>query len=447
MMYCKKLLCLMLVLASARGVQAETLEGLLAAGKLEARAVVQTPDPLFQKAPIVISVEVGTPGRFSKRGTRVRDFTVSGALVRSISKFAFTETRRREGDSWAFQSWRFELYSQHAGTLSTPALTTFISVDTGTNGVVEGEIKLQVPPLEIEVPPGTEGLASWLAATELEVDESWEGVLDAYEVGDAVTRIRRFTINGAPAMAIPASPQIELDGVQVYHAPALVDDKAVGGSLEGVREERVVFTIKAGGARTIPGHRIHWFNLNTKAIEQIDLPGRTLDVSGTATPDAAAAPEPRDETGNSLVWALAVLSVILSYCLLRWIGRTTWFHTMRDHLDVWRCDRRTQTEFMRAAAQQDSRRCLALLYKRMSEHAEWQLSTVCATDPQLSAISAALMAHAYSDGQPPEASELHRLWEVCAKPKEPRDHDQVLRLNPGTSQWACTEAPFKLEKS
>jgi len=91
---------------------------------------------------------------------------------------------------------------------------------------------------------------------------------------------------------------------------------------------------------------------------------------------------------------------------------------------------------MRAAAQQDSRRCLALLYKRMSEHPEWQLSTACATDPQLRAVSAALMAHAYSDGQPPEASELQRLWEVCTKPKERRDNLNALRLNPGPSQ--CT---------
>ena len=227
-MMCRvKLLCLVLVLAIARVAQAETIEGLMAAGELEARVVVETPAPLFQKAPIVIAVEVGTPHRF-KRGTRVRNFTVPGILIRPVSEFAFNETRRRGGDSWAFQSWRFQLHSERAGALRIPALTTFISVDTETHGVLEGEVKLQVPSLEIEVPPGTEGLASWIAATGFEADESWEGALDEYQIGDAVTRVRRFTIHGAPAMAIPASPQIELDGVQVYHAPALVDDKAVG---------------------------------------------------------------------------------------------------------------------------------------------------------------------------------------------------------------------------
>jgi hypothetical protein len=363
----------------------------------------------------------------------VRDFTVPGTLVRPVSKFAFNETRRRRGNSWAFQSWRFELYSERAGTLLTPVLTTSISVETGTNGVVEGEIKLQVPPLEIEIPPGTEGLASWVAATEFEVDESWEGLLETYQVGDAVTRTRRFTIKGAPAMAIPASPQVELDGVQVYQAPARIDDKAVGGSLVGLREERVVFTVEAGGTHTIPGRRIHWFNLNTQTVESIDLPGRTLDLPGTATPNAAAPSEPKERTGSLMVWGLAVLGIALSYLTVRWIRRTTVYHTMRDHLATWRGRRRTKKAFMRAAAQQDSRLCVELLYKRMSDHPDWQLSTACAADPQLQAVSAALMAHAYNEGQPPEASEIQHLWEVCTKPKQRRDKLNALRLNPGPS--------------
>jgi hypothetical protein len=438
MRYSKKLLVLILVMMSAPVALAETIEDLIAAGELEARVVVDTPVPLFQKAPVVIAVEVGTPGRFSKRGTRVRDFTVPGTLVRPSSKFAFNETRRRGGDSWSFQSWRFELYSERSGTLNVPSLTTFISVETKTNGVVEGEIQLQVPPLEIEIPPGTEGVASWVAATEFEVDESWEGLLETYQVGDAVTRIRRFTIKGAPAMAIPESPPVEIDGVQVYQAPALVDDKAVGSSLEGVREERVVFTVKAGGTHTIPGLRLHWFNIQTQAVEMIDLPGRTLDLPDAPKPNSAATSEPKDDTVNLLGWgAMVVLGVAVSYLLVRWIRRIrrmTWYRTVCDHLETWRGHRRTRKAFMRAAAQQDSRRCLALLYKRMSEHAEWQLSTACAADPRMSGVSAALMAHAYGDGQPPEASELQRLWEVCTTPKKQRDTQNELRLNPGPSQ-------------
>ena len=432
----RTILSLILILATGQVAQSKTIENLLSAGKLEARAVVQTPDPLYQKAPVVIAVEVGTPNRFSSRGTRVRDFTVPGTVIRPSSEFAFNETRRREGNRWEFQTWRFELYSERAGTVSIPPLTTFISVENGTNGVVEGEIQLQVPSLKIVEPPGTQGLASWVAATEFKIDESWEGILETYQIGDAVTRIRRFTIKGAPAMAIPESPRVELDGVQVYQAPALVDDKAVGGALEGIREERVVFTIKAGGSHAIPGDRFDWFNLNTNAVETIDLPGRTLDLPGTAKSGSPKSSEPEGEPGNPLVWGLTVLGVSLSWLLVRWsrrIRRTTGYRMVFDHLEIMRNHRRAKKDFMRAAAQQDSRRCLALLYKRMSAHPDWQLSAACENDPQLRAISAALMAHAYGDGQPLAASELKQLWRVRTKHKKQRDKVTALRLNPGPS--------------
>ena len=235
-------------------------------------------------------------------------------------------------------------------------------------------------------------------------------------------------------MAIPESPRIELKGVDIYHAPPLMDDPEVGGLLEGVREERVVFTFKGGGTHSIPGHRIHWFNLSTNAVEQIDLPGRVLEVSGVPASSEAAAPEPGPNTENLLYWGLSVLGVALSYLLIRWIGRSSWFRHARDRLEASRRHRRGRTEFMRAAAKQDSRCCLELLYQRMSEHSEWQLSSACANDLQLSAVSAALMAHAYGGGQPPEVSEIHRLWEACATPKKKRESLNALQLNPGPSR-------------
>ena len=44
------------------------------------------------------------------------------------------------------------------------------------------------------------------------------------------------------------------------------------------------------------------------------------------------------------------------------------------------------------------------------------------------------MAHAYSDGPPPEASELQRLWEVCTTRKKQRNKQDEIRLNPGPSK-------------
>ncbi|NWK57245.1 hypothetical protein HW115_16605 [Verrucomicrobiaceae bacterium N1E253] len=89
---------------------------------------------------------------------------------------------------------------------------------------------------------------------------------------------------------------------------------------------------------------------------------------------------------------------------------------------------------MHAAKQQDSQRCLELLYQQMSEHAEWQLSTACANDPQKKAAAEALMAHAFGGGQPPEVSEVQGLWELCKGPKRKQESADTLQLNPGPSQ-------------
>jgi hypothetical protein len=424
---------LTVLLLLTQGAQAETIEGLISAGQLEVHAALETPAPHFQKAPIVIAVEVGTPALF-KRGTRVRSFSVAGAVVRPVSKFALNESRRRDGETWAFQTLRFQIYAERTGVLNIPALMTSIAVKHETHGVVEGEVSLEVSPIEVEVPPGTEALTDWVATTGFEVKDSWEGVLEEYQVGDAVTRVRRFTISGAPAMVIPASPQAELEGVQVYRAPPMVDDRAVGGSFQGVREERVVYTFKAGGAFTIPNYRIHWFNLDTGSVEQIDLPGRTLSVAGDPLPTESVTPEAPGVTGRFLNLGLVLLGIVAVIVLLRWMLRTTLYASVRAHLQAWRTNRLAKKSFMQAAAQQDSHRCLALLYEQLSARAQWQLSAACAGEQKLSVVSAALMAHAYGDGQAPEVSELRRLWEACSVQKTNRTNSLgQLRLNPAAS--------------
>ena len=424
--------CLILLLAIAQVAGAESIQDLLDAGKLEARAVVKTLSPHSQKAPIEIVVEVGTPVRF-KGGTRVRDFTVPGTLVRRTTRSAFNETRRRDGDSWDFQSWRFELHAERLGKLRVPPLNTFISVETEEDGLVEGEIKLTVPSLQIETPPGTESLESWVAANKFKVEESWEGELESYEIGDAVTRIRTFTIQGAPAMAIPASPRIDLKGVDIYHAPPSVDDQEVGGLLEGVREERVVFTFKGGGSFAIPDDRIHWFKVGAGVVEPIDLPGRSLEVSGPAAPAAKNEPKAEGDPVKLWPWLLAGVGIGLAYLLFRWIRRATWPRRLRERLALLGSHRRMKAAFKDAATRQDSRGCLDILYQRMSEHAEWQLSAACGHDPRLRATSEALMAHAYGDGPAPEVKDVLRLWELGSVPRRRPAETRGLSLNPGPS--------------
>ena len=429
MSYFSKLFFLILVIAQVA--QAETIEELISAGEIEAEIVVKSAVPHYQKAPIEFTVKVGTPKEF-KNGTRVRNFSIPGTFVRPTSKFAFNSTKVINGITWKYQSWSFELFAERTGPLKTPALSTFISITTESHGLVEGETKLQIPPLEISTPPGTEGLTSWFAAKEFSVEETWEGELKKHELGDAITRIRRFTIKGAAAMAIPSSPKIDLEGLQMYYAPANVNDKLVGSSLQGIREERVVFTVKAGGTYTIPAHHIDWFNLKTKAVERINFSPRTIEVSGP--PVAKTTPKSDSNDKNILPWILAILGVVFSYLLLRWLSQTTAYHKLLTFIDHRKQKRRAKTAFMQAAMKRDSRQCIELLYQHMSEQAEWQISTAFSTDPQLNAVANALMAHAYGNEPAPKVSEVQRLWEFCRDLQGEQKNQNPLQLNPKKSQ-------------
>jgi hypothetical protein len=379
---------------------------------------------LYQKAPILIAVEVGTSSVF-ENGIRVRDFTVPGVLIRLSSKFPINSTQRRDDFTWAFQTLRFRIYPQRSGELIIPKLTTLISIISETYGLISGEISLDVPPLNIDIPQGTEELNSWVAAKEFSIEETWEGELDSYEIGDAVTRTRIFSIKGAPGMAIPASSEQSLTGMKMYIAPELVNDKSVGGALDGVREERVVFTVKSGGSLTIPDENFYWFDLNTQVVKIIEMPGRILKVSGTQSFKDWF---PQDL--DSLNWLFAIVGVILSVFLLRQVLLSTGYNSLNLYAQKWREQRRNGEEFKQAVLKQDSHKCISLLYKRMSVHSEWQLNHAFAKDSEFLPIIDALMAHAYGNGSPPDPNSLYSLWKMSIKTAKQTASTNKLRLNP-----------------
>ena len=435
-----RLLWLMLLSLSVQFAQAtesieiKTIEDLISAGELEAQLVIETKPPLYQKAPIEISVEVGTD-RWFKRGTKVHDFIVAETLVRPTSSFAFNDSRRRDGDTWSFQSWSFYLYAQKTGRLQTPPLTVFISVDTEMHGVIEGEITLEAPELEIQAPPGSEALDYWVASTDFTVDESWEGELEEYQVGDAVTRIRRFTIDSAPAMSIPDSPEIKLDGLQVYQAPAKVNDKTVRGSIQGIREEKTVITFNTAGSFTIPDDQLFWLDLDTNSVETIELPGREFEVSGLSLgSQISLKPSFKENKWLFLYTGIGILALALSFFVIRKLIQLPSFISIRNRLDLAKQKRQLKAGYMRAASEQNTQQCLNLLYERMSDYSQWQLEMACAHDQELSRVSAALLAHAYGVGKAPEVNELKMLWKVTDVTKNNMDCEVSLQLNPESTR-------------
>lgn len=299
-------------------VNAQTLDELLADGQLEARLVLESKPPHIQKAPIIMAVEIGTP-RWFARGTRINQFRIPGAIVRSVSAFADNQSERRGNTSWSLQRWRYRVYAQKPGRLSVPAVTVRVAVNHAEHGEVSGELALPGIKIDIQSPAGIGATRRWLATTAFQVDERWEGLRDNYQVGDAITRVRRFSVVDTPGMMIEGSPAPVVDGLSLYAAPALVEDESSRGQLTGIREERLVVAIERPGDYVLAGLTYTWFSIDKQTIEETALADfrftATAGMSGGLTPDTTNATVSdrglSDAVLSKLLW-LAVISILVS---------------------------------------------------------------------------------------------------------------------------------------
>lgn len=420
-----------LSLLSSLACAAPTPQSLINAGALRASLLVETPAPHYQRAPLVLTVEVATARWFS-RGTRVRDFRVEGALVRPVSNFADNQTRREGTASWSVQRWRFRLYPLETGILALPAVKVFVSVNHDEGEIVEGELILNREPLSIAMVPGTEDLENWVATPQLAVEEHWEGRRDSYRPGDAITRWRDFEISDAPGMMLSAAPLPDVEGLSLYAAPTQVSERSNRGQLTGIRKEELVVTFEQAGDYQLPGATYHWFNTQSGLLETLSLPDYHFSVTGAA-PDQQAIPG-RDPVLRQ--WAAVIGWLITALALLMGLWRLPPLKRLaRLARERWRRARR-QRAYRAAIARGDSPAALRLLHQGLvTAGSANSLRQASADDAIASKALRQLLAHAYGSAQTlPESESGLRLWQAATRTRgSKRATLSALSLNPRTT--------------
>ncbi|MEM1403176.1 MAG: hypothetical protein AAGG55_07595 [Pseudomonadota bacterium] len=354
-----------MLFAAGTAAQATTLEELLRAGELQAQIILDSESPYYQRAPIVIAVEVATPRWFS-RGTRVQEFRIPNGIVRPVSSFADNQTRRINGQSWSAQRWRFRIYPLDSGDLVLPPISVNIAVNTEAHGSVEGELELRGPSLTVETPPGLGDITDWVASSEYSINEQWTGLAESYEPGDAITRERSFIIKDSPAMLIPEAPAPEVSGASVYTAPAALNDRQDRGSLRGERQEQLVITFENSGIYEIPGATYHWFNTRSQRMEEIIFEPRQFTVAGLGA-SAETSDAPGGHTMPVPTW---VPPALLASALVLWLFRDLLRNAFQTLGEQWHERRRmaqAHRSYRCALRQQDYALALSLLHQRVCE--------------------------------------------------------------------------------
>ncbi|MFT4872693.1 hypothetical protein [Congregibacter sp.] len=422
---------------------ATNLRELVADNQLRASVGIETQGELYQRAPFFLSVEIATARWFS-RGTQVRDLRIPGAVVRPVSTFADNSSRRIEGETWSVQRWRFRVFPQDAGLLAIPGLRVFISVNTATDGAVEGDLLLDGTSAQIIPPPGVARVSTWIATPSLTIEQRWEGLMDSFIAGDAITRTRSFVAQDAPGMMIEASDVDEIAGLSFYEAPSTVLDESHRGTLTGTREESVVVTFETPGRYQIPGLDYVWFNTETGTLETLSLPALNVEVI------AAEAATPAKKRRLELPMSSPILlgsGVALLIVILLWAVRsTTLSRQLRKTLNTRFQQKRSYANYLQALRQKNSGRCIQLLYEQLTKSgSQRQLHDALLTHKTYTTQATGtaqipehslrqLLEHAYGEGNTiPDRRNARELWRAITQSSTEKSVSGALSLNPMSS--------------
>ncbi len=409
---------------------AESVTDLLRSGELRARILIENSPPLYQRAPFVLAVEVATP-RWFTRGTRVREFRLKNALVRPVSNFADNQTQQIDGSNWTVQRWRFRVYPRDAGPLEIPRIQVFVSVSGPEGGSREGELSLRIPALTITAPASMPDDGSWVATEKLRVDETWEGRLDSYRPGDAITRHRRFFLTDAPAMLLPASPLPEIPGLSLYESPARIHDETNRGALQGIREESLIVTMEEPGEYTLPALAYPWFNTSTQRAEVLSLPAYHFSVLDPAAISAVDSEQRQDRTAAwaaSYWWRVGGIFIIVCGLILGVLTLTPLKKPLQEAFAAFGA----YQAYRQSLTEGDYARALRLLHQRVvyrTNHVD--LESPFAQEPEALATLRLMLAKAYGKGcETPPRMGCMALWRQTKKGGATPKTVFKLNLNP-----------------
>jgi hypothetical protein len=205
------------------------------------------------------------------------------------------------GRSFSGQRYEFFVYPQRAGKLVLPDTAIEVRVRQLGAGGGEEMLPARLPELTFEsrVPPGADQVQGLISTTGLRVEQRWEPADGVRQVGDAVRRTVRLVAPDVPGMAFPPFDHGPVEGFGVYPAEPQVDDRFERGSLQGVRTETVTYVAERAGRFELPAISFVWWDTAGEQLQQAELPGMTVTVSGGA---ATAAPALTAATPRPSFW-------------------------------------------------------------------------------------------------------------------------------------------------
>lgn len=285
------------------------------AQEAKVRAALATKDDQYVGQRVVLAVELLAPGYFADAPA----FDLPdppGLLLVPPSGSPVVSSETVGGAAFTVQRHELSVFARRGGEQTIPPFNVRFHFKRNPldKDSVPASVVTEPVHFTAKVPPGAEKLGSLISARRFTAVESWKPEPGRAKAGDAFTRTISYSAPDVPAMAFPPFPAGMIEGLGIYPRPPEVLDVSDRGSLTGKRRDIISYVCQRAGHFVIPAERLTWFDLDTRALQTIEFPARTIDAApapGPASATPAIASEPDD-----LRMAVVNLLTVLGACVL-----------------------------------------------------------------------------------------------------------------------------------
>ncbi len=273
-----------------------------------------------ESVPLIVTLF--SPGPFSGSASFDLPELSRTTILRGSSAVVGSEAV--DGVSYLTQRHELTVYTQNTGEIVLPSFrvrfagkTTFLS-DPQPMEAFTPELRFQS-----KRPPGTDSLGLVVAATEMEVAQTWRpastGTLFA---GDVIERIITRRATGTTAMLLPPVSAKAPEGVRVYAVDPIVQDQTQRGLARAERIDTIKYQFATPGTWALPDLQLVWWDPQVSEVKRQVLRGETVSVND-AVAAAAEESQPLYQKSVVMLTILAVgigLAVTLTCRTMRHLG-------------------------------------------------------------------------------------------------------------------------------
>lgn len=268
---------------------------------------------------------------------KVGDLEIDGTYVMRLESQGTRLNEVIDGDSYTGQRYEFMIFAQRDGNLTLPATVVDVEIARWGAGGGKNQQRMSLPVVEFtaRTPPGGEGLHGLVSTSSLTASQDWDPATEDTKVGDALQRSVTLHAADVSGMAFAPLQHTEIDGVGIYPGEPTVEDKFNRGDLSGTRIEKVTYVFERTGDVQIPALVFSWWNVRNSELQQVELPGRSLQVAAGAPNESATAGGAVSDQKSRPAWfvlgavALAVVFALLfGGSLMRRLA--TWREARKD---------------------------------------------------------------------------------------------------------------------